>query len=339
MNHYPTKGIFLLILACVVLALPAGASLNTISAGDTVFIGEQGLDITGAAGASTQIAWFPSTAQTTATVPEKVIDLTGVKNNFYVNPIDFSTRTGNWYRMPIPPGGVGTATLAFRVVDPYLALKVEDTTVNVDVTGKWAPTKDTLGFRIETNLYTMSQRVGGGAGAPLTIKVQTPEGNVLTALIDSAGTAHSLDIRVTTSPFMTAGIWDTGNALYPPGTYEVWIECNENHMKDNYNQPGKTVSEHPSLLVQDQNPLINPKVTVTTTAVRTTITQTTTPTTVTTTQAPATSSAVTTAPVSSPTNTETPSPLPTPTKAVGFCGWCAMLAAAVTCAAYVSAKR
>jgi hypothetical protein len=339
MYYYLAKGIVLFFLAFVVLALPVGASLNTISAGDTVFIGEQGLNITGAAGASTQVAWFPSTAQTTATVPEKVVDLTGVKNNFYVNPIDFSTRTGNWYRMPIPPGGVGLATLAFSVVDPWLALKIEDTTVNVDVTGKWAPRKDTLGFRIETNLYTMSERVGGGAGAPLTIKVQTPQGNVLSALVDPAGTAHSLEIRVTTSPFIPTGIWDTGNTLYPPGTYEVWVECNENQMRDNYNQVGKTVSVHPSLIVQDQNPLINTKVTATTTAVQVTITQITAPTTVATTQAPATFPAVTTAPASFPTNTGIPSPLPTPTRTAGFCGWCAILAAAIACAAYASVKR
>ena len=41
-----------------------------------------------------------------------------------------------------------------------LDLKVEDTTVDVDVTDKWVPTGDSISFRIETNLISISERPG-----------------------------------------------------------------------------------------------------------------------------------------------------------------------------------
>ena len=64
---------------------------------------------------------------------------------------------------------------------------------------------------------------------------------------------------VTTSPFyyLTTPIWDTGNSLYPVGSYTIWAECDANSMKDNYDVTGKTISEQTSLLDQDQNPLIS----------------------------------------------------------------------------------
>lgn len=334
MNHYPTKGIFLIFITFIILAYPVGAALNTIAAGDTVFIGEQGLDISSQIPAVTAIGWWSPGSTVASSEPDYKVGITDPKN-VYISPTEFSSRKGTWYSYP------GRA-LVFNVADPYIDIKIEDRTVNVDVTGKWAPLKDELGFRIETNLNSMVQRVGGGAGAPVNIRVQTPEGSVLSSLIDSTGAAHSLDIGVTTSPFITVNFWDTGNSLYNSGTYVIWVECNENQMKDNYNQPGKTVSVPKSLLVQEQNPLISVIVQATTTATKITTRQTTKPTTAVTTELPTTVPTVTTAipllTISQETPEQTVTPSPTPTKAPLF-GGCTILAGMISCALYALRRR
>jgi hypothetical protein len=326
MNHYPAHGIVLLLIAFVVLAFPVGASLNTIGAGDTVFIGEQGLNISGPLAGDTMIGWWSTTSSLSSAEPDYRMAIADPKN-VYISPLEFSSRTGSWHSYP-------GRSLVFSVADPYIDIRIEDRTVNVDVTEKWAPWKDTLGFRIETNLYTISHRAGGSAGAPLTIKVLTPEGSILSSLVDSAGAAHPLDVRVTTNPFTTENIWDTGNSLYSAGTYVVWAECNENQMKDNYDQAGRTLSVQRSVLVQDQNPRISrivptpaPAMPMTTRMANTTIAK---PTTM---IPPTLPARETVQPLL------TPSPSPAPTKAAGFCGWCTILAGTIASALFASGRR
>ena len=336
-----TTALIFIIASCIVIPAMA-AGLNSIPPGGTVYLGEEGLDITAAAGASNQVTWFPSTAQSGSQNPEKVIDIGSVKLSFYVNPVDFASRNGNWYQWPSVDGTLATAVLAFRVADPYLALKIEDTTVNVDVTGKWAPRGDELKFRIESNLGDMTGR--GVAGAPVTIKVQTPEGAVLSALADKTGTYNSLDLAVAKSPEFTIWTWDTGNAAYAPGTYTIWVESNANHMKDNYNQVGKTVSATPNLQVQEENPIISATDQSTTTPMQMTTTQITTPATTKITKVP-TAVPTSTAAISSPMMTQetpeitmTPPPSPTPTKAA-LGGWCTILAGIIACSLYALWRR
>lgn len=338
MEHYSTRGIFLIFIACVILAFPAEASLNTINSGDTVFIGEQGLDISGQA--VTTIGWWGPGHSMVSSEPDYKINIPDTRN-VYISQMEFSSRIGPWYSYPgrLP---------VFNVADPYLKIKIEDRTVDVDVTGKWAPWRDELGFRIETNLYTMAQRSGGSGGVPVSIRVQTPEGGVVTALIDRSGTQHSLDVNVAASPFFTANIWDTGNLQYNPGTYKVWAECNENKMMDNYNLVGKTYSAKNSVLVQDQNPLIS-AMTVTTTPTTAPATQVTTRTTT-----KATTIMTTLRPTSVPTTLQMPqtvaketvqtaavilSPSPAPTKAEGFTALLTILAGIISCAVFTSRWR
>ena len=342
-----TTALVLIIASCIVVNAMA-AGLNSIPLGGTVYLGEEGLDITGAVGVRNQVAWFPSSAQSGSQNPEKVIDIGSAKLSFYINPVDFASRNGNWYQWPSVDGTLATAVLAFRVADPYLALKIEDTTVNVDVTGKWAPHGDELKFRIESNLGEMTGR--GVVGAPVTIKVQTPEGAVLSALADKTGTYKSLDISVTKSPEFTPWNWDTGNSAYAQGTYTIWAESNANHMKDNYNQEGKTISVTSDLLVQEQNPLISAMVQSTTTAIQVTTGQTPKPATTVITTLPTTvptgTAAISTPTISQETPemqetqeiTMTPLPSPTTTKAA-LEGWCTILAGIIACSLYALWRR
>lgn len=247
--------LMLMIIGLALFASPVYGAINTVAAGGTVFIGEQGLDITAGTGANDQIAWFPATAETTSATPEQVIDVTTIKTGFYVSPTYFSSRTGNWYSWNSGLT-VGTAAVAFRVDDPRLTIKVDDMDAGVDVTNKWLYRGDEAGFRIETNLYPVGQRAGM-TGAPITIKFQTPDGAVLTALTNKAGTSNLLtDIPVATSPYTTGRFWDSSNSRYSTGTYTIWAESNPNGMMDNYPQEGKTTSSKVTVLVTDINPLI-----------------------------------------------------------------------------------
>jgi len=311
----------LLIMIGVCVVSHAGALLNQVPAGGTVYIGEEGLNVSAPIPVpNTQLGWWSPGASFITNEPDYRITVTN-PTNFYISPTEFGTRTGNWYAMP-------AKTLAFVVKDPQLGIRIEDVTVNVDVTENgWVYRGDEIRFRIDSNLADITSR--GVPGAPVTIKVQSPEGGMYTALVNKAGITNSLTVPVTTTPFYTGPFWDTINSAYTPGTYTIWAECNANRMKDNYEVVGKTVAHERSLGVQEQNPLISVKVPTTNPTILMTTTVTPKPTTVSTT---ATTQETVQPPV-------TPAPSPTPTKAAGFCGLCAILAGTIGCAAYGARRR
>jgi len=320
----------LLILVAVCVVSHAGALPNQVPAGGTVYIGEEGLDISASVPlGNTYIAWWSSGASIIGSPPDYQI-LVANPANFYISPTEFGSRTGNWYVMP-------AKTVAFNVKDPQLSIRIEDVSVNVDVTENgWVYRGDEIRFRIDSNLADLTGR--GVDGAPVTIKVQGPDGGIYTALVNKTGATNLLSVPVTTTPYYTGAFWDTGNSAYTPGTYTIWAECNANRMKDNYEVVGKTVAHERSLGVQEQNPLISVKVPTTNPTILMTTTVTPKPTTVVTTQKPTTVSttATTQETVQPPV---TPAPSPTPTKAAGFCGICAILAGTIGCAAYGARRR
>jgi hypothetical protein len=308
----------LIVLVCIILLCvgPASAAINTIKQGNTVFIGEEGLDISAALGPDTQIGWWASAADITTTSPTKTIDLNGRTTSFMVSPSEFDGYFGNWYRLNSSGKSDGTA---FLVADPQLAIKVEDTTIDVNVELlKWIPSGDDIRFRIDTNLAQIaSQR---STPAPITIKVQSPDGAIYSSLRNAGGMPTSIvDIPVNTVPFYTGSIWNMGNPdVYGPGTYTIWAESNINNMKNNYEVTGKTISKPFNLLNQGQNPLITKATTV---PIQTTRTPTQAPTQVTTrmpTQTLESTTVPTLPPTEIPITTATQVPSPSPTKAPGF---------------------
>jgi hypothetical protein len=281
-----TKCCVLLILGIFFLINPVFAAINTIRPGETVFIGEQELDVTLAMEGDTQIGWWASGASIVGSSPTGIVT---VSNPFSISPNIFGSQKGVWYHLK--PSGQANGT-AFNVADPQLDIQLEDATVNVDVTDKWVSTDDEIRFRIDTNLVPISGRMGQSF-TPITIKVQSPGGTVFTSLISNSGVTTSIvDYPVTTNPqyILPAGpIWGTANrATYPPGTYTIWAECNVNSMNNNYGVPGKTISRKVSLLNQDQNPLIVNKEYVTNPSTQITLVPTTKITTIATTTAPTT---------------------------------------------------
>ena len=251
-----TKGRSILVVLVCIIFFCAGivnATITTISQGNTVFIGEEGLDITAAMGPDTRIGWWASAAEIATTSPSQSFDVTGRITSFMITPSEFSGYTGNWYRLNNQGKVDG---VAFLVADPQLEIKAEDTTVEVNPQLNWIPTGDDIQFRIDSNLAQMFfQR---GSPALITLHVKSPEGSEYSALYDAGGMPTSIEaIPVTSTPYVTGPIWNMGNpGLYTPGTYTYWAESNVNHMNDNYNVEGKTISRKSLLLNQGTNPLI-----------------------------------------------------------------------------------
>jgi hypothetical protein len=257
---------FLVAIMTLFLIFPVAAqsvNVNTvISQGNTVFIGEQGLDVSSFCSPSCQIGWWAPGASIASSSPDQQYSISS-PSTFFVSPATFGSYPGSWYLLP-------SKTQAFIVADPQLALRVQDTSVSVDVTNGWVYRGDTIGFQIDSNLYAISQRTGGGY-ALVTIYVQPPTGGTYAALYDSSGKLNRIDdIQIQSNPTYTLGIWDTSNSLYPAGKYTIWAECDVNHIYDNYGISGKTITPQISLLDQEQNPLIRAGVPTTNTLVPTT---------------------------------------------------------------------
>lgn len=317
------------LLGMMLLVFPSMAALNTIHQGDTIFLGEENLDVSAVVPSGTTIGWWASGAAIATTSPDDTFTVSDAAN-FYASPAQFGAYTGSWYVLP-------AKTPAFTIAQPSLSIRVEDTTAGVDITNnKWVYRGDVVGFRIETNMNMIATQ--RGTPVPITIKVQSPDGGIYTSLVNTGGTITSIeDIPVSSSPYVTGGIWDTGNIAYSAGTYSIWAECNANRMNDNYDVSGLTITPKTSMKNQEQNPLISVSVPTTThTTVRTTPMKTTVttvpPTTVTTT--PVTT--VTTLPVTSQTTTVIPTTTATmaatTTYAPGFSGLLGLLAACVVAA-------
>jgi len=314
-----------LLLVCLCLAAVTGlaaAASNTIPPSGTVFIGEQGLDIsaTGVA-ANTNIVWY-GTSGNIGSAPSAVVFVTDPAD-FYVSPALFSGKTGAWF----------TETgnnVAFFVQNPQISIRVFDVTAGFEVTKStvWVPKGDTISFQVDNNVYIIGTTRPGSAGAPITIRIRGPNGVEYSA-VDSFSLTN---ILVNSPTYMTGPVWYTGD--YPIGNYSVWAESTGNDMNDNYPQEGQTISAKVTFLMQSVNPLITP----TPTTVRTT-TPTTLPTIATTrTTVPVTT--VTTPATIIPTTVPTTIPPTTvpPTTAPGF-GWTIAVASLGASALVLAARK
>jgi hypothetical protein len=280
----------MMLLAAVCLIGAVQAAINTIPTGGTVFIGEEGLDISSSMGGGTMIEFYAAGSNPTTDSPAKVLTVT--PTNFFVNPADFSGYTGPWYV------GHHTNMVAFYVQDSSLRIRIYDVQTGRDATGLKIVAGEEMQFRIDTNLYLMADR-SGVPGAPVTIHVRDPNGVEYSSLLNMGGLPTSLvDIPVNSASFYTGPVWYI-NAPYITGVYDIWAVCNANHMEDNYPEPGKTIT--PVL----EQPIGEGAVNITVTTPTATATPTpTTPVPTTTTPVPTTTTPVPTSPP--PTTTTLP---------------------------------
>ncbi|MGB7788252.1 MEMAR_RS02690 family S-layer glycoprotein [Methanoregula sp.] len=157
-------------LFVLLAVMPAAAVSNgtVINQGATIFIGEQGLNVTHALNQAnavaaidsvptlTSIGWWASAAAITTTAPSQTVNLAGQYSAFSVAQQNFVGYTGNWYLLTatgqVSQHVVGTPDLVFVVADPALDIGVWDYNQATDVTGTSVPQGENLGFTIKTNM-------------------------------------------------------------------------------------------------------------------------------------------------------------------------------------------
>ena len=187
---------------------PDSSDFRRIFQGATIFIGEEGLNVTAALNqahgdgatpyqvpAETKIGWWASAATITYSTPTKTIDLATRHSSLFVDPWDFVGYTGNWYLVDPDTGMAdltvgGSPRLVFAVQDPSLQTGVWDLDQNWDVTGMSVPHGERLTFQINTNMYA--------------------------ATINSVerGTVYRPDVSVTTPGFITLKVKNENGATY-----------------------------------------------------------------------------------------------------------------------------
>ncbi|MCK9594009.1 MAG: DUF3821 domain-containing protein [Methanoregula sp.] len=274
---------------CVIVALfigvatiPAAGAFYTVNTsihqGATVFIGEQGLNLTPAimaypdttAGRPVSIGWWASAATIGTVTPTATYTLTDPSHTM-ISYAAFGSYYGNWYAINAS-GRVNQSSVFMIVRDPQLSIEVWDFSQNaaqggVSVSYESVVQGDNLGFKIGTNMDKAiaqpTQRRGEVTSTDVNywadIKVTTEQGSVLTLLLNESGMSNpitGLSINTpswcwgqTTNIKWSTGSFDpTGQDAYPPGTYWVTVESKLNNMLDNYRNggaayTGKTVSQ------------------------------------------------------------------------------------------------
>lgn len=239
------KSVCLLILL-IFPAVNAG-SLQTIPSGGTVFVGEQGLNVTAGLMPGTLVSWY-SGSQQAGKVPATVNYTIGDPGNFNVNPEIFRDYLGKWY--------VGNTTaVAFTVADPTLDLKIWDQQNQTDVSGQTIQPGDYINFRIDSNLDVIPKQRNITDGF-LAISVRNSAGNYYSQMKqDSNTTLYLIPLSVNATPFwwvqQTSGPygWNTGAKLqsgdhfYSDGSYSISVDLTPlNSIRKTYDVVGKTKS-------------------------------------------------------------------------------------------------
>ncbi len=249
---------------------------NDIGQGATVYIGEQGLNVTRALNGHTRIGWWASGAPLATPYSQSFDFGTLAGASAFTVSDTFVGYTGNWYTLdPVTNTAVAPA---FNVQDPTLLINIWDWDQSSDVTSRSVAQGDNLGFKVSTNMISALDPVHrqpvfntmAGDGY-INIRVKDESGATLTALYNqSAATGGELEpltsLNVSVSPYFwgiqpgtvvtpgATGNWSTGalneydQQAYPIGTYTVYAESLLNNMKNNYKNGGvayttKTISQ------------------------------------------------------------------------------------------------
>lgn len=196
---------------------PGAAAPNVIrSPGAVVYAGESGLDVTAAGiGTGDTLGWFANGPGGGAT-PAATLRIADPRRAV----IPHDARTGAWYDLDR-----GRA-LALTVEEPALSLRLIDVETGRYVPGGEAPKGRRFDLEVSGSLSAFATR---GAGAPVAVRVRDPAGRIGSTLVGDGGARLSLDrLMITTTPYRVRGTsgaaWNTGDAAYAAGAYELWAE-------------------------------------------------------------------------------------------------------------------
>ena len=240
------KVLIAIALIGAMLILPASAAYQSIANRGTVFIGEEGLDITEAVNQTTEtctIAHYIPGQRFDETPLTRTVD----PSNFNVIDTIYLDNSGIWYYWD----GAVDKEHYIRVEEPTIVVKIRNYANSNDVTGKSVVRGTDIDFRVETNMYEILSRPDADTTYPFNLKVESPDGVVYTSLyIDNTNTAMLTSLPVATSVWkwsdFAGGAWETNskdgtNTRYVAGKYQVRAECTANNI-DDYNDDAKSGS-------------------------------------------------------------------------------------------------
>jgi len=223
--------LILVIIGVLITPLSAVAVGQNISQGATVFLGEENLNISAAAGSSAYIGWWAIAADISSASPNYRIP---VSNPFYITPSEFSTRLSTWYRLT--PNDASTGTPAFNVANPYIELQLYNKDTHERITTTKITSGTNITFKIITNMYTASSRVAPTEEKKgyIHIRVVANNGATYTKLVGSDVSLEN--IFVNSSEYYWDGVWDTDGKIngvyaYNSDEYTIYAESDLNGVK------------------------------------------------------------------------------------------------------------
>lgn len=243
--YYMGYRTFFLLIALIICILSQDvlALDSKIPKEGTVFVGENDIDISECnVRTGEEIAfWSSGSPEGTPDSRAKVMDAT----HFFVDPTFFSGKTGTWY-------GLTSKKPVFKVEDPWLQLDVIEN--GIDHEPEWIKKGNLVSFKISTNMYAISERVGS-AGAPVKINLTGPNETTYSQLNSPTGTYNLENIYVYYSPFDTGAIWETKSETeYPEGEYTAWATCNVNDINEKNSGEGVTTSTKTTFILSKIKP-------------------------------------------------------------------------------------
>ena len=247
----------------------------------TVFLGEEGLDVSAFLKPGDTIVWYDTTSDVHMTEPAYRIQVSNPKD-FYVDPApsQFGGRTGWWW---LEINRTVTDKKVFMVKDPSINLRIWNIDEDEDIedNNRKVPAGNEITFKIETNLDSLYERPDATTCQDCCGIIDV-EGYSNVTKVDynflKNGALIDIPLRnlvVNNSrwwwpgpgakPFPPWTSWDTGvinseDRLYPNGEYSFHASINDtvNHIRDNYRDSNgneyrtKTITENRTMqLVND----------------------------------------------------------------------------------------
>jgi PKD repeat protein len=242
--------------------------------GGTVFLGEEGLDVSAFLSAGDRIVWFDHESDMYQTEPVHRITVSDPKD-FFINPkmTEFGDRTGWWWKE-------ATLEKVFLVKEPALDLRVWNINENEDIedNDRKVPAGNQITFKIETNLDSLWERVPNPSLCFSNAGIIDIEGYSNVTKVDYMFLKNSalVDIPLRnlhvdnnrwwwpgpTGKYPPPTSWDTGvispdNRVYPNGEYSFHAAINNsvNHIRDNYRDASgneyreRTITQNRSMLI------------------------------------------------------------------------------------------
>lgn len=244
----------------------------TIEQGATVFIGEQGLNVTRALNAAygsaldgkpkvTVIGWWASKDSLYNTMPTVAVDLAARYQDLTVDQATFDGYDGDWYITDPEHNNIAMRNgRVFTVAAPSIG-KIHIGGPGIPELPSVQPVSrgDIVNFHLATNMDNPRLSTNRGpfsmADGFMDIRVQDPSGALLTSVEFSSGDHYQSGTMSLLQncgydagsvpnacwiPANTWRGWDTGakdsngQYIYPTGTYTLWAVSKLNNMNNNY---------------------------------------------------------------------------------------------------------